>query len=183
MAAHLQSARYQLSESQRLELRRKTHLTLKKVTEDMEGNFHFNTAISAIMELVNEIYSQQPDWQQAEETQDVVLEEALKTTVILLAPFVPHIAEELWERLGNELSIFKVSWPEYDPEAIRTEKVTIVVQVNGRLRARLEIPEDIADDELREIVLNDASVKKWVRDRAIKKVVIVPKKLVNVVVV
>ncbi len=161
-----------------LRLRQKTHLTIKNVTEDMEGEFHFNTALSSIMELVNEIYDYVGSQLPAPSSQ---LKEAIETVIILLAPFVPHISEELWERLGNKGSIFKLSWPEYDPQAL-IQEINLVVQINGKVRSKVEVDSDSSDEKIREAVLSDAVVKKWTENKSPKNIIIVPKRLVNVVV-
>ena len=160
-----------------LNLRRKQHLTIKKVTEDLEREFHFNTAISAIMELVNEIYKA------LEQNVDTAaIKEALEATVILLSPFVPHIAEEMWRRLGKKNSIFTLSWPAYDKGAIRTEEVLIVVQVSGRVRAKITVPLDTEEGKLKELILQDEKVTKWTGKKPIKKFFVVPNKLVSIVI-
>jgi leucyl-tRNA synthetase len=161
-------------------LRLKTHATIKKVTSDIEDRFHFNTAISAIMELVNVIY--QFDVAFAQSTALSVIKEAIEAVIILLAPMAPHIAEELWEHLGKQESIFNASWPAYDPAAIVEDEITIVVQVNGKLRSRLSVPADATEEDTKERVLSDERTKKWTEGKEIKKVVVVPKKLVNIVV-
>ncbi|MCK4301639.1 MAG: leucine--tRNA ligase, partial [candidate division Zixibacteria bacterium] len=134
---------YRASEKDVAAVRRKIHQTIKEVTEDMEGGFHFHTAISAIMELVNEIYLKllRSDAGSSTELVDsgVVLKEAIQTVVVLLGPFVPHIAEEMWQMLGNDESVFKSSWPAYDPKALATQQMTIVVQVNSRVRGTVEV--------------------------------------------
>ncbi|MFH1245865.1 MAG: class I tRNA ligase family protein, partial [Candidatus Omnitrophota bacterium] len=157
-------------------LRRKTHLTIKKVTGDIEQEFHFNTAISAIMELVNEIYKAFN-----EAVNHAILREALESAVILLSPFVPHIAEEMWQKLGKNNSIFQCSWPVYDKQAIDTEEILIVVQVNGKVRAKITVPAEIEDEELKKIVLEDAKVSVWIGSQPVKNMLIVPKKLVSIV--
>ncbi len=159
-------------------LRRKTHLTIKKVTEDIEREFHFNTAISAIMELVNEVYK-------AQEQQDMdvaAIKEAVETVVILLSPFVPHIAEEMWRRLGKKDSIFQLSWPAYDKEAIQAEEALIVVQINGKVRAKITVPYDISEEELKKRILQDEKVVTWIGGKPVKKFFLVPKKLASIVV-
>ncbi|MBI5124425.1 MAG: leucine--tRNA ligase [Candidatus Omnitrophica bacterium] len=166
-------------------LKRKMHLTIKKVTEDLDGGFHFNTAISAIMELVNETYDFiAHDAQRT--THDGIamkaLNDAIEVIIILLSPFVPHITEELWQILGKENSILKVKWPAYDKSAIVEEVVTIPVQVNGKLRSKIEVPFNISEDELKKKVLEDAKVKAFVGGKSVTKFVIVPKKLVNIVI-
>jgi leucyl-tRNA synthetase len=161
-------------------LRLKTHTTIKKVTSDIEDRFHFNTAISAIMELVNVIY--QFDIASAQGTALSVIKEAVETVVILLAPMAPHIAEELWEHLGKPDGVFEAYWPSYDAAAIVEAEITIVVQVNGKLRSRLSVPADAPEEDIKERVLTDETTKKWTEGKEIKKVIVVPKKLVNIVV-
>ncbi len=159
-------------------LRRKTHLTIKKVTEDMEGTFHFNTALSAIMELVNEIYAAclEP------RASSLELKKAIETTIILLAPFVPHLAEEMWDKLGNKKSIFETDWPGYSEGILRQDMATLVIQINGKVRARIEVASSAGEDEIKKVATEDPVVKKWIEDRLPKKVIIVKGKLVNIVV-
>jgi len=160
-------------------LRQKTHKTIKKVTEDIE-RFHFNTAISAVMELVNEIYvSEAKD--RTDEISRRVVREAIETVVVLLSPFVPHFAEELWEVLGNRESIIKTRWPDYDPEAVLEDEILIVIQVNGRLRDRMTIPASYREEEVKAWALKSERIRKLVEGKEIKRVILVPKKLVNIV--
>ncbi len=161
-----------------LAIRRQTHRTIKKVTEDVEGRFHFNTAISAVMELVNALY-QAKDRRQPSALP--VLREALETVVLLLSPFAPHLAEELWQALGHAPSIFDSPWPRYDAELVRAEEVLIVVQVNGKVRGRLTVPADMPREDLERLALGDERVRTFVPGHP-KKVVVVPGKLVNIVV-
>jgi leucyl-tRNA synthetase len=158
-------------------LRRKTHQTIKKVTEDLEREFHFNTAISAIMELVNETYKVQE-----QDVDLVAIKEALETTVILLSPLVPHIAEEMWQRLGKENSIFRLPWPTYDREIIQAEEILIVVQINGKVRAKITVPYNIEEEELKKLILEDGRVARWIEGKTPKRFLVVPKKLVSIVV-
>ena len=151
----------------------------EKVTSDIEDRFHFNTAISAIMELVNTIY--QFDIAAAEGVALSVIKEAIEAVIVLLAPMAPHITEELWEHLGKQESIFKAPWPAYDTAAIVEDEVVIVVQINGKLRNRISVPVDATQEEMKERVLTDEATKKWTQDKEIKKVIVVPKKLVNIV--
>ena len=166
------------------DLRRMTHTTIKKVTEDIDGRFHFNTAISAIMELVNAIYIfELPQDAGAERDLAVrVVREAIEATVMLLAPFVPHIAEELWEILGHPTSLFNEKWLRYDREAAKAEEILIVVQVNGKVRSRITVLADATEDEVKQTALADQRVQEYTQGKALKKVVVVPKKLVNIVV-
>ena len=164
------------------ELRRKTHQTIKKVSDDMEGDFHFNTAISAIMELVNEIYRLQTDKTQPCPSRSRAVKEAVRIVVILLSPFAPHLAEELWQMLGNKPSIFRTPWPSYDPAILKQDEVTVVIQINGRLKQRLKFNADVKDDDLKAAALEDEKIKDWIKDQPVKKIIVVPKKLVNIVV-
>jgi leucyl-tRNA synthetase len=162
-------------------LRFKTHTTIKKVTNDIEDRFHFNTAISGVMELVNAIY--QFDLKKIKDELTLsVIKEAIKTVIILLSPITPHIAEELWEKLGEKESSLKTSWPAYDASAMVEEEILIVIQVNGKLRSRITVPVDSSDGEVERIALSDEKTQGWIAGKEIKKVVVVPKKLVNVVV-
>ena len=160
-------------------LRQKTHFTIKKVTEDMEGTFHFNTAISSIMELVNEIYDFINEGPL--ETSDE-LKEAIRTVVILLAPFVPHVAEEMWEKLGNKESVFNAQWPGYDKDALKQSVIELPVQVNGKLRSKIEAPSASGEDEIRRLVLENPVINKWIEGKPPKKIIIVKGKLVNIVI-
>ena len=161
-------------------LKRKTHQTIKKVTEDLDGGFHFNTAISAIMELVNQTYDLLGDGGRGPGT-DTVLAEAIETVVILLSPFVPHIAEEMWQMLGKENSILKCKWPSYDKGAIVEKILTIPVQINGKLRAKIEVPSEIDATALKGLVMADSKVESWIAGKAVKDFIIIPKRLVNIV--
>jgi leucyl-tRNA synthetase len=160
-------------------LRQKTHKTIKKVTEDIE-RFHFNTAISAIMELVNEIYVSEVK-SRKDEMSRRVMREAIETVVLLLSPFVPHFAEELWGALGNRESIIKNEWPDYDREAVLEEEILIVIQVNGRLRDRITLPASFGEEEVKAWALKSEKIQRMVEGKEIKRVILVPKKLVNIV--
>jgi len=160
-------------------LKRKTHATIKKVTSDMEGDFHFNTAISSIMELVNEVYLALAEKGKISTS---TVEEAIKAVVILLAPFTPHICEEMWQILGNKPSVFDLSWPKYDESALKVEHMTIVVQINGKVRAKVLVAADCDEEELKRTVFENARVKEWIGGKPIKNFVVVPNRLVNIVV-
>jgi leucyl-tRNA synthetase len=160
-------------------LRQKTHKTIKKVTEDIE-RFHFNTAISAIMELLNEIYlSDVKD--QKDEISMRVTREAIEAVVLLLSPFIPHFAEELWESIGYKDSIIKNSWPDCDPEAVKEEEILIVIQVNGKLRDRMTLPASYGEQEVKGWALKSEKIQKLIEGKEIKRVILVPRKLVNIV--
>jgi len=161
------------------ELRHKAHKTIKKVTEDIE-RFHFNTAIAAIMELVNHIY-QTKDGIEATPQATSVWREIVEALIVLLSPFCPHIAEELWEAVGHDASVIKVTWPQYDEEAIVEEEVIVVIQVNGKLRDRLLIPVSAEEKKVKEMALASPKVRRHIEGKEIRKTIFVPKKLVNIV--
>ena len=156
------------------ELLRKTHEAIKKVTEDME-RFQFNTAISSCMELLNKV---QEVWGRVDKE---VLREALENLIILLSPFTPHICDELNEMMGGRGFLLEREWPSYQDKYLVKEELTIVVQVNGRVRARMVVPADMPDDEIKKRALEERNVKRFVEGKEIRKVVYVPKKLVNIV--
>jgi leucyl-tRNA synthetase len=160
-------------------LRQKTHKTIRKVTEDIE-RFHFNTAISAIMELVNEIYGSEVK-DPSDEAFKRVMREALETVVVLLSPFVPHFAEELWEALGKGESVMRRQWPDYDREAVQEDEILIVIQVNGKVRDRMTIPASYGEEEVKGWALKSEKIQKLIGGEQIKRVILVPRKLVNIV--
>ena len=160
-------------------LRRAVHKTIKKVTEDVDGRFHFNTAIAAIMELVNAI---QGFGQKNAPENAAVVREAVESVVRLLAPFVPHFAEELWSELGHEGTLEQAGWPGYDAEAAVDEEVTVVIQVNGKLRSKLMVAPDVEEESVKAAALADDKILPHLEGKSVKKVVYVPGKLVNIVV-
>jgi len=164
-AKSISNDKYQNSKIERL-----LHKTIKKVTEDIE-NFKFNTAVSQLMILVNEL-----------EKEKTLFAVHYSQFLILLSPFAPHIAEELWEKLGNKESIYLQSWPEYDPKLIKEEEVELVAQINGKLRDRIKVSADITEEEARKLVLESEKIKKWIEGKEIKKFIFVRGKLVNIVV-
>ena len=161
---------------------RKIHLTIKKVTEDIEDRFHFNTAISAIMELFNKINQLINDEKELNEADWSVMKEAVETMVILLNPVVPHISEELWRELGYKNSLVKLSWPQYGEEFLEKETRIIVVQVNGKVRSRVEAPVSLNEKEIESMALSNERIRKFIGERPIKKVIVVQGKLVNIVI-
>ncbi|MGB9791139.1 MAG: leucine--tRNA ligase, partial [Thermacetogeniaceae bacterium] len=163
------------------ELHRITHRTIQKVTDDIMNRFNFNTAVSAIMELVNAIYHY-IERVPRDEWKAEVLRESVINTIILLAPFTPHLTEELWELLGEEGSVHRQKWPAFDPEALVEDEIEIVVQVNGRVREHLRVPAGISKEEMERIVLEQPKVKEILAGRELQKVICVPGKLVNLVV-
>ena len=158
------------------DLRRTTHRTIKKVTDDVDGRFHFNTAIAATMELVNAIVAFSP-----KESHPGVLREALENLVRLLAPFVPHICCELWEELGHAESLEEVGWPVYDESALVEDELLIVVQVNGKVRGKVTVPAAADEEQIREAALNDVNVVRFIEGKTVRKVIVIPGRLVNVV--
>ncbi|MBU0570921.1 MAG: leucine--tRNA ligase [Candidatus Omnitrophica bacterium] len=163
------------------DLLRKMHQTIKKVTEDINEEFHFNTAISAVMELVNHIYSG-IDRCGAGSYGKGILNEVLKNITLLLAPFVPHIAEEIWEKLSGAESIFKHEWPGYREDMLFTDTVIVPVEINGKLRSKIEIPRGLEGDKVKEVALADEKVQGAVGEKKVRKWVIIPDKLVNIVI-
>ncbi len=163
------------------ELYRKLHQTIKKVTVDILDRFNFNTAISAIMELVNLMYKYN---EEAEDSKKniALLKELTEKLLILLSPVTPFITEELWSRMGNKGSIHKVSWPEHDEEIAKEELITIVFQVNGKIRDKKNLPAGISAEVIEDYVLNSERIKKFIGSREIIKKIVIPDKLVNIVV-
>jgi len=162
-------------------LHRKTHQTIERVSRDLDNDFHFNTAISGVMELVNTLHSLTGD--EAEiKAEPAVVREAVETVLLLLAPMVPHFCEELWEMTGHDQPLDATPWPDFDPEAAREDELTIVVQVNGKVRGRLTVPPDTADDRLKELAQADDKVRSFIADKPVRKIIVVKNKLVNIVV-
>jgi leucyl-tRNA synthetase len=163
--------------------RRTIHETIKRVTDDIERDFHFNTAISAVMELVNAIYafeSASADRMSGGERAGL-LREAVETVLLLLGPIAPHVSEELWSELGHRESLFKQPWPTPDAGALVRKEVTLVVQVDGKVRSRLQVDVDAPEERIQRLALEDDKVQPWVRQRAIERVVVVANRLVNIV--
>ncbi len=163
------------------ELRRKTHQTIKKVTQDIEERYHFNTAIAAIMELVN-LCNETLNKGEKNETFWAVMKEAVEAVLLLLSPMAPHLCEELWQALGKEGLIAETPWPNYDEEAIRAEEITIVVQVNGKVRDQLKVPAEAGEEEIKALALKSEKVKRHLEGKDVKKVIFVPGRLINFVV-
>jgi len=163
--------------------RRAIHETIQRVTDDIEHDFHFNTAISAIMELVNALYAfDAASLDRVPGGERVwLMREAVETVLLLLGPFCPHITEELWSQLGHAESVFKQPWPSASAEALRKKEVTVVVQVDGKVRGRLTVDVDAAEERVRQLALGDEKVRPWVASRRVEKVVVVPNRLVNIV--
>jgi len=175
------------------EIQRKLHQTIKRVSDDFSGRWHFNTCIAAIMELVNELYLfLEGDLYSAKKKESeikgvnlAILPEVVQGTfrnlVLLLAPFAPYLAHELWEMLGEKENLLRAPWPKYDPALAKEEEIEIPVQVNGKLRSRILVPADADDAFVRECALADEKVKAAIAGKQVVKVIVVPGKLVNIV--
>jgi leucyl-tRNA synthetase len=179
-------------------IRRKTHDTIRRVTVDIEERQQLNTAVSALMELVNELYafSEQtetgaPARHASAATQTTVLErpgtivvvtEAVDALVRMISPFAPHTGEELWEMLGHKGGLSASTWPAFDAEVAKADEIVVPVQINGKVRSRLTVPAEISEQELETRALADAAVKAHTQGKTIRKVVVVKGKLVSIVV-
>jgi leucyl-tRNA synthetase len=160
-------------------LQRKLHQTIKRITDDFESRWHFNTSIAAIMELVNHLYS-------LEESLDTIpaelMAEAQRTLMLLLAPFAPYLAHELWEMLGERSNLLRAPWPKYDPALAKEDEIEIVVQINGKVRNRLMVAADASEDDVRKLALAAPKIQGSLDGKQVVKAIVVPGKLVNIVV-
>ncbi len=162
-------------------LRRMIHRTIKKVTQDIEGRFHFNTAIAAIMELFNHLGALAQGELQPE-SRVILTKEGIETVIVLLCPFVPHLASELWHLLGHRESLDEVTWPRYSLEALEEEQLLIVVQVNGKVRGKITVAADVTQETIQTEALADPKVTEFLSGKKVRRVVYVPRRLVNIVV-
>ncbi len=161
-------------------IRRVTHQTLRKVTKDVEERSHFNTAISAIMEMVNFLYLvEDASWESPGTAP--ALAEAIEILLLMLSPFAPHISEELWEKIGKRGLVCAEPWPRFDGEVARAEEILVVVQINGKLRSKVTVDAAATEEEIRAKVMTDPRVREYTEGKAIRKMVYVPKKLVSIV--
>jgi leucyl-tRNA synthetase len=167
-------------------IQRKLHQTIKRVSDDFQGRWHFNTCIAAIMELVNELYGIDDRMPGATASASVVpvslLAEVQRDLSLMLAPFAPYLAHELWEILGEKTRLLRAPWPKYDPALAKEEEIEIPVQINGKLRSRIVVPADTTEGVMRERALADDKIRAAVAGRQVMKVIIVPSKLVNIVI-
>jgi leucyl-tRNA synthetase len=176
-------------------LRRRTHVTIRRVTQDIDPRMHLNTAVSALMELVNELHGfadrrgLRPSGRDDEPPAVVdrpetaaVLREAIEALVLLLSPFAPHVSEELWERLGHADGVTAAGWPALDEDAARDEEIEIPVQVNGKLRARVTLPADSSEEAIRQAALAAPQLRTHLDGAQVLKVVVANRRLVNIVV-
>lgn len=164
------------------ELRRATHTTVRKVTQEIEEGFRFNTAIAAVMELTNLIYLLEEKLIADEQVGKAALAEALLAVIRLISPFSPHISEELWHRLGLSESVFAEPWVAYDSSLLQADEIEVVIQVNGKVRNRVTLPASATEDEIRSAAAADPRIQEWTTGKKILKCIVVGKKLVNLVV-
>jgi leucyl-tRNA synthetase len=162
-------------------LQRKLHQTIKRVSDDFAGRWHFNTCVAAIMELVNAVYGAEEEIARGA-VPPALLRELQRTLVLLLAPFAPYLAHELWEMLGEKSNLLKESWPRYDAALAKEEEIEVPVQINGKLRTRVTVPADAPEDALRQAALADDKVRATLDGKQLVKAIVVPGKLVNLVV-
>jgi leucyl-tRNA synthetase len=160
-------------------LLRKAHQSLQRVTQDFEGRWHFNSAIAQIMELVNAIYAAEP---LEDGVRPAVQKEVLELVTLMLAPMTPHLAEELWEMLGQKDGLWTVSWPAINDELAKEDEVEIPVQVNGKLRGRVTVPAGASQDEVMKLASADAGVAGHLNGKTVRKVIFVADKMLNLVV-
>jgi leucyl-tRNA synthetase len=163
------------------ELKYVLNYAVKKVSEDIRERFNFNTAISAIMELVNALYAYK-DKVGDNLRNETILKEAIEKLIILLAPFIPHVTEELWESIGKEESVHNQKWPSYDPDALIKDEIEIVIQINGKVKERIMIATGLSKEETREEAMKTEKVKELIEGKDVIKVIVVPERLVNIVV-
>jgi len=161
-----------------VKLMRKAHQTIKKVTSSIEKDYHFNTAIAALMELTNEILAFKP----ADNADTAAMGFSIKQLVLLLSPFAPHFSEELWKETGGKNSVLTESWPSWDEETAREEEIELVVQINGKVRARLRVPAGLDDETIKEKAFKEPKIIEMIGDRQLKKVIVVKSRLVNIVI-
>ncbi len=171
-----------LSPSQR-RVARKLHQTIQRVTDDFAGRWHFNTSVAALMELLNELSSAQDVFAtEAHGSSQAFVADVQRKLVLMLHPFAPYLAHELWEMLDESESLLRHPWPEFDPELAKEEQVEIAIQVNGKLRGRLLVSAEASEEDVRQLVLSDPKVRSSLDGRQVAKAIVVPGKLVNLVV-
>jgi len=155
---------------------RKLHQTIQKVTDDFNNRWHFNTSIAAVMELLNALSDEEDKLSRA------ALDQILPSLVLLLAPFAPYMAEELWEQLGRKGPVFRQSWPVFNEAVAREDAAEVVLQVNGKLRGRLSVAFGTSKEDLERLALADPKVQPFIEGKQVAKLIVIPDKLVNVVV-
>ena len=155
---------------------RKLHQTIQKVTEDFDNRWHFNTSVAALMELINQLYDEEAGLSRT------ALDQILPTLALLLGPFAPYLAEELWEQLSRKGPVFRQPWPAFDPALAKEDAAEVVLQVNGKMRGRMFVPFGTSEDELKKLALADPKVQPFTEGKQVVKVIVIPDKLVNIVV-
>jgi leucyl-tRNA synthetase len=172
----------QLSPAAR-KLQRKLHQTIQRITDDFAGRWHFNTSISALMELVNELHAYEDGVQRGDPPAPLaLLADVQRKLVLMLAPFAPYLAHELWEMLGETSELLRAPWPQYDPALAKEEEIEIGIQVNGKIRSRIVVPADAEDKRVQELALADEKIKAAIEGKEIVKVLVVKGRLVNIAV-
>jgi len=185
----------ELTEGERA-VRRKTHDTIRRVTVDIEERMHLNTAVSSLMELVNELYAFSETTLHGQPSKNVpvgapaslrpqtiaVMREALDALVLMVSPFAPHMGEELWQMLGHDDGLARAAWPVFDEAVARADQVVVPVQINGKVRARVTVPAELPESELQDLVLADAVVRSHIAGKTIRKIVVAKGPLVSIVV-
>ena len=170
-----------LNDKQRA-LRLKTHQTIKKVTDDMQRRYTFNTAIAAVMELMNEVNRFKPE----SDTDKIVVCESIKSATLMLAPVTPHVCHEIWNALQSSSDevrpVVDASWPTVDESALVQDEIEMVVQVNGKLRSKITVPSGAAKDDCEAMAMADENAQRHIDGKTVRKVIVVPDKLVNIVV-
>ncbi len=160
-------------------LRLKTHQTIKKVTDDMQRRYTFNTAIAAVMELMNEVNRFKPE----SDADKSVMREAVESATLMLAPVTPHVCHEIWRELhGDDLPVVDATWPVVDESALVQDQIEMVVQVNGKLRSKITIASGAGKDDCEKLALADENIQRHTEGKTVRKVIVVPEKLVNIVV-
>jgi leucyl-tRNA synthetase len=157
---------------------RKAHQTLKRITNDFEVRWHFNTSVSLLMTLVNEIHAQEP---LDAELSPMILKRVLEALVLMLSPMAPHIAEELWQMLGHSTSLAQEKWPQYRDDLAREEQFEVIIQINGRLRGKILVEDDLSEEETLNRAVTDPRIAVLIAGKEILKTIVVPRKLVNIV--
>jgi leucyl-tRNA synthetase len=160
------------------ELRRREHAMVAKVAKDIEGQFQFNTAIAAAMEMINFLYANVEDLKKEDPE---AVSSAVNTLLVVLSPMAPHVCEELWEAIGHARLLADEPWPAFDPEALVTDTVTVVVQVCGKLRGKIEVAADADEESVKQAALTEENVARHIEGKTVRKVIYVPGKLVNIV--
>ena len=160
-------------------LLRKAHQTLRRVTNDFEARWHFNSSIALIMELVNEMHSQEP---LDEGANPAVAKNVIELLVLMLAPMAPHVSEELWEILGHSGGLARTEWPKFREDLAKEEQFEVIIQINGRVRGKILVDDSIGEEELVERAIHDPRIAQLLAGKKIVKTIVVPRKLVNIVV-